>query len=139
MMNMKKKPALSLFLLGVALVVLCRGTALAQWAAMNPVTAVQQQADGVVFTQAVGNFEGAGVLGFGDSRALLADVVVSEAAGLCCHQTELARRKMDDAIQRRRRHAHHCPAENCRHAQRWRHHLRGGEWQSAGAGSYRAS
>ena len=57
MMNMKKKPALSLFLLGVALVVLCRGTALAQWAAMNPVTAVQQQADGVVFTQASGTLK----------------------------------------------------------------------------------
>ncbi|MFZ0957258.1 MAG: DUF4968 domain-containing protein, partial [Candidatus Sulfotelmatobacter sp.] len=54
---MKKKPALSLFLLGVALVVLCRGTALAQWAAMNPVTAVQQQADGVVFTQASGTLK----------------------------------------------------------------------------------
>src|SRR5271169_400228 len=45
---------LSICLLSLFFALLCVATAHAQWAPMNPVTAVQQQADGVLFTQASG-------------------------------------------------------------------------------------
>ena len=50
---MKKHPLIP-FLDYLLLVCLFSATAHAQWAAMNPVTAVQQQADGVLFAQARG-------------------------------------------------------------------------------------
>jgi len=54
---MKKKQPRHLFLTALLLVLLLRGAAHAQWAAMNPVTAVQQQTDGVLFTQASGTLK----------------------------------------------------------------------------------
>src|ERR1700678_3203864 len=53
---MKKRP-LPFFLTALLFLLLCRGAAYAQWTAMNPVTAVQQQADGVLFTQASGTLK----------------------------------------------------------------------------------
>jgi alpha-D-xyloside xylohydrolase len=41
----------------LVIALLCALTAQAQWAARNPVTAVQQQADGVLFTQATGTLK----------------------------------------------------------------------------------
>jgi alpha-D-xyloside xylohydrolase len=56
-MNIKKKPGLPLFLLALFVVFLSRDAAHAQWAAMNPVTRVRQQTDGVLFTQASGTLK----------------------------------------------------------------------------------
>src|SRR6202021_3704054 len=55
-MTMMKKRPLPLFLTALLwlFILLGRGAAHAQWAAMNPVTGVQQLGDGVLFTQASG-------------------------------------------------------------------------------------
>src|ERR1700723_2447544 len=53
-MTMMKKQPLLLFLTALLFILLCCGAAHAQWAPMNPVAGIQQQADGVLFTQASG-------------------------------------------------------------------------------------
>jgi alpha-D-xyloside xylohydrolase len=47
----------AIFFLALFVAMLCPGTMHAQWAPMNPVTAVQRQADGVLFTQASGTLK----------------------------------------------------------------------------------
>jgi alpha-D-xyloside xylohydrolase len=54
---MKKSGLLPIFLLALFVVLLCCGTMHAQWAPMNPVTGVQQQADGLLFTEASGTLK----------------------------------------------------------------------------------
>src|SRR5579864_5395409 len=63
--------------------------------------------------------KGASMLGLDHPYSLFADGQLSQASRLHRNQRKLARRQVDDAIQRRIRHAHHFSAQSYGRKERW--------------------
>ena len=84
----------------LCILTLLPAAAQAQWAPMNPVTAVQRQPDGVLFTMKTGTLKLQVCTRFHYSCALLPDCNVLRSSRLRRDQDQLARDQMGDAIHR---------------------------------------